>query len=93
MRVCAACGYSAIRSSKRASDPLVLELQAVMDTMWVLGIESRSSGRVVSALTAGASLQSPDSFFKPHVYVGVRHAHDGGCLGKLEASNLLELWL
>jgi hypothetical protein len=34
---------------RRTSDPLELELQVVVATMWVLRIEPRSSGRPASA--------------------------------------------
>lgn len=35
---------------KRVLDSSKLELQVLVSTMWVLGLETRSSGRAVSAL-------------------------------------------
>ena len=50
MHVCIAYLYSAQRNQKRASDPLELELQTVVNLHVGAGIEPGSSGRAASAL-------------------------------------------
>ena len=50
MYVCALCMYSALGSQKRVLDPLGLELQMVVSTLWELGIEPGTSERAVSAV-------------------------------------------
>lgn len=49
--------------ARRESDPLELELQAVVYHKWVLGIEPRSSGKAASALRALSHLPTPSSCF------------------------------
>jgi hypothetical protein len=46
----ALCACSDCRDQKRLLGPRELELQQVTTALWVLGIESESSGRVASAL-------------------------------------------
>lgn len=50
LHVCAAHVCSAQECQKRASNFLKLELQIVVTSIQVWGLESRISGRVVSAL-------------------------------------------
>lgn len=60
--VCEPHACSTLRSQKRASDPLKLELQAVGSLQVGLRLEPGSSARASNALTAEPSLQLQEEF-------------------------------
>jgi len=48
--LCITCGPDDQRGQKRTADPLGLELQMVVSSLWVLGFDLQSCGRAVRAL-------------------------------------------
>ena len=52
----------AYRSQKRAFDLLLLRLQTVVSTMWVLKTKTRSSGKAASTLNHRAISSSPNRY-------------------------------
>lgn len=57
--MCTMCESGARGGQKRGSDALELELQTVVNTMWVLGTKPLSSASTAVLLTTEPSLEEP----------------------------------
>lgn len=67
MYLCAVCMPGACRGQKRPMDPLEVDLQMAVATMWVLGLRPRPSGRAVGAFRHRAIVSIPVSLHFHHV--------------------------
>lgn len=61
--ICESCACRAREDQKRASEPLGLELQMVVNGVCTLGTEPGSYGKALSHLTTGPSLQPLALYF------------------------------